>query len=79
LQTRWLKPVALRMWPVSRRVNRAGNTEDATLIDAVAASGSQGLMAPARCQAPDHWWRHREQPQIKVHQPRVRERAVEPT
>jgi putative SOS response-associated peptidase YedK len=40
---------ALRMWPVSKRVNKPGNTDDATLIEPVvlspAATGSQpGLL-----------------------------------
>ena len=38
--TALLKPAAddrLRMWPVSRRVNKTGSGDDPTLIDEVAA------------------------------------------
>jgi putative SOS response-associated peptidase YedK len=49
--TELLKPApedALRMWPVSKRVSKPGNTDDATLMEPVAlhstASEEQGVL-----------------------------------
>ncbi len=46
--TELLKPAAedrLRMWPVSRRVNKTGaHDDDPTLIEEVAAQGAAGLI-----------------------------------
>jgi len=39
-----LKPApenTLRMWPVSKRVNKVGNPDDATLIEPVSLSGTE--------------------------------------